>query len=231
LSSKNKKRLIKMEGEEVIEPSTLLGMPYELQQKIALELDIESTLNLCLGAKALRSKICGDDVFWQVKYRMDFGSEKIEDSKSWFENYRIAASVAATMEVFATPTPAALSPEDPAYATLKFLNRDLVSGEVYVATTIELDGSTIERYDDIIGALQPVDPYDFEITRLDTSIFPEKTTENFLHLGIGDLYVNVNKRVFEKLVREFYDMYNNRETGTVRVNLDLSVTKDVTGTF
>lgn len=221
-----------MEGEEVIEPSTLLGMPYELQQKIALELDIESTLNLCLGAKALRSKICGDDGFWQVKYRMDFGSEKIEDSESWFENYRIAASVVATMEVFATPTTVdSLPPGVSRFATLKFLNRDLVSGEVYVATTIELDGLTIERYDDIIGAIQPVDPYDFEITSLDTSIFPEQTTENFLNLGIGDLYVNVNKRVFEKLVREFYDMYNNREIGTVSVNRDLSIKKNVTGTF
>lgn len=216
-----------MEGVEVVDPTTLLGMPYEDLQKIALELDIESTLNLCLGAKALRSAICDDDGFWQVKYRMDFGSEKIEDSKSWFENYRIAASVSATMEIRATTSPYA---DDPAYADLYFLHRDLVSGEMY---TIEIvfDGLTIERYDYIIRAIQPVDQYDFEINRLDLSIFPEKTTENFLHLGIGGLFVNVNKRVFEKLFKEFYDMYNNRETGTVRVNLDLSVTKDVTGTF
>ena len=214
-----------MEGVEVVDPATLLGMPYELQQKIALELDIESTLNLCLGAKALRSAICNDDGFWQVKYRMDFGSEKIEDSKSWFENYRIAASVTATMEIHA-----GLPAVEPAYADLYFLHRDLVSGEMYT-NEIGFDGLTIERYDDIIRAIQPVDPYDFDINRMDLSIFPEKTTENLLHLGIGGLFVNVNKRVFEILLKEFYAMYNNRETGTVRVNSDLSITKDVTGTF
>ena len=38
--------------ETVVDPATLLNMPYELQQKIALDLDIVSALNLCEGAKA-----------------------------------------------------------------------------------------------------------------------------------------------------------------------------------
>lgn len=77
--------------EETISPASLLGLPYEIQQKVAMDLDIQSTLNLCLGAKALESSICKDDTFWREKYQQDLGTEKVLKELDWFQNYRIKA--------------------------------------------------------------------------------------------------------------------------------------------
>lgn len=77
--------------EETVTPSYLLSLPYELQQQIAMELDVQSALNLCLGAKALETAICKDDGFWREKYRRDFDTKKVFEDLDWFENYRIKA--------------------------------------------------------------------------------------------------------------------------------------------
>jgi len=135
-----------MEEVEVIDPYTLLRLPYELQQKIALGLDIESTLNFGSAAQDLRAAIIKNENFWRTKYKLDFGtrSEKIVDSISWFENYKIVAKTGvASMEIHATTSPYAYSQ---VYADLYFLHRDLVSGEMYT-NEIGFDGLTIERYD------------------------------------------------------------------------------------
>jgi len=77
--------------EETVTPSYLLNLPYELQQKIAMNLDVQSALNLCLGAKALEAVICRDNGFWREKYKQDFDTKKVFEDLDWFENYRIKA--------------------------------------------------------------------------------------------------------------------------------------------
>ena len=78
--------------ETIYEPHELLSLDPEILQPIALELDVVSALNLCVGAKALKAKICNDDIFWQAKYKKDFGIRKVYEPLSWFENYKLKAS-------------------------------------------------------------------------------------------------------------------------------------------
>lgn len=84
--------------EETVTPSYLLSLPYELQQNIAMGLDIKSTLNLCLGAKSANAVICKDDGFWRAKYRQDFDTGKVFDELNWFENYRIKSQGTITFD-------------------------------------------------------------------------------------------------------------------------------------
>ena len=66
-------------------------LPFEIHQKIAINLDIQSTLNLCLGSKKLQSAIYKDDNFWRNKYIKDLNDKKIFEDLDWLQNYRIVA--------------------------------------------------------------------------------------------------------------------------------------------
>ena len=66
-------------------------LPFEIQQKIAINLDIQSVLNLCLGSKTLQSVIYKDDNFWRNKYIRDLNDKKVFENLDWLQNYRIMA--------------------------------------------------------------------------------------------------------------------------------------------
>jgi len=53
--------------EETYTPGSLVRLPGELQQEIAMNLGIQSTLNFGLGVQALRAAIIKDENFWQAK--------------------------------------------------------------------------------------------------------------------------------------------------------------------
>jgi hypothetical protein len=49
--------------EEVITPEYFLSLPAELQQKIAIDLDVQSILNLCSTSEIVDAKLCKDETF------------------------------------------------------------------------------------------------------------------------------------------------------------------------
>jgi len=77
--------------ETFIIPTEFSELPFEIQQKIAINLDIQSVLNLCLGSKTLQSVIYKDDNFWRNKYIRDLNDKKVFENLDWLQNYRIMA--------------------------------------------------------------------------------------------------------------------------------------------
>jgi len=77
---------------EIYTPPELLSLDPEIQKKIAFELDVVSALNLCEGASLLNAQICKDEYFWRRKYEKDFGTKKVHETMSWFENYKLKAT-------------------------------------------------------------------------------------------------------------------------------------------
>lgn len=75
-----------------MEPPTnsksLLNLPYEILEEIALNLDFKSLTRLCFTNTTMQS-ICQDDGFWGDKYRKDFDPQAVKtEGESWQEKYR-----------------------------------------------------------------------------------------------------------------------------------------------
>lgn len=75
--------------EEVLTPEYFLNLPIEVQQKIAIDLDVESILNLCQSSKMIESGLCADDTFWREKHYRDFGRLQAPGAFTWFESYKV----------------------------------------------------------------------------------------------------------------------------------------------
>lgn len=80
--------------ERVYEPSEFLQLPLEMQQTIAMELDIQSLLNLCAASKGLKGTICDDDTFWRNKYIRDFSdSDELSPREKYYHSVKPIATV------------------------------------------------------------------------------------------------------------------------------------------
>nr|QBK92116.1 MAG: F-box-like protein [Pithovirus LCPAC304] len=84
---------------EIVEPSDLLRLPYELQLQIAMDLDTQSVLNLCSSARMLNSTLCKDESFWKTKYTRDFGPEKLYSRMTWLDNYKLKIATIKHFEI------------------------------------------------------------------------------------------------------------------------------------
>ena len=84
---------------EIVEPSDLLRLPYELQLQIAMDLDTQSVLNLCSSARMLNSTLCKDEFFWKTKYTRDFGPEKLYSRMTWLDNYKLKITTIKHFEI------------------------------------------------------------------------------------------------------------------------------------
>ncbi len=84
---------------EIVEPSDLLRLPYELQLQIAMDLDTRSVLNLCSSARMLNSTLCKDEFFWKTKYTRDFGPEKLYSRMTWLDNYKLKIATIKHFEI------------------------------------------------------------------------------------------------------------------------------------
>lgn len=60
--------------ERVITPETFSELPFEIQQEIALNLDLTSLTNLCRASRSTNIVICEDNGFWYNKFVKDYGS-------------------------------------------------------------------------------------------------------------------------------------------------------------
>lgn len=60
--------------ERVITPKTFSELPFEIQQEIALNLDLTSLTNLCQASRSTNIAICEDNGFWYNKFVKDYGS-------------------------------------------------------------------------------------------------------------------------------------------------------------
>lgn len=211
--------------------ATLLGMPYEMQQKIAMELDVESTLNLCLGAKALEAAICKNDTFWRAKYRRDFGPERIKRSQNWFENYRFVAiskaTKIATMRIYTDSI--RYNMRNYLKGEINLFHRDSLTGEVYKTSSLILGDSIVYKAELLLEEIEDPEEYvdDFDLSDGDFNLSSEN--ENLLRLDSGGITMYVDKTLFASLLKEFIEMIKNRELGTVVITADSNITKTVTG--
>jgi hypothetical protein len=88
-----------MDDVDVYTPEQFLSLPAELQQSIALDLDYQSLMNLCTGAKGLKQTICEDEGFWKAKYMRDFTNDPHKTTYQELYKQKIRMSMYAYIEI------------------------------------------------------------------------------------------------------------------------------------
>jgi hypothetical protein len=137
--------------EEVITPEYFLSLPAELQQKIAIDLDVQSILNLCSTSEIVDAKLCKDETFWKQKHYRDFGDKRAAGAFSWFESYKINSLGILDFQI--------TSRESGKWLEVKNLNRTIINIPLYYDLSEISEGK--------INARDLLDEYEFSLILFD----------------------------------------------------------------